>query len=265
MNGDMNGRRWARGFLIISLIVSLVGNVAHTWLADSDISLWLRVPGAVLWPILTFGAIEIVIRVSWETRRTHTFARATVLSVSIPAVVTSYEHLHSLLVMMGENVFIAIIGPLSIDGMMIGCTLTLLFTRPVGALPNVDEIIARWNVEPAPVVETWTWEPSDADLRWAEEMLKPEPEVKKRKSLDELGANDNVKERVAALCLIRDESVSDVAAKTGIGQSTLYRYKKAVLLLVANPDQAVPTDLRIREDVVQFIRDELKTRERENA
>lgn len=271
MPDSLNGRRWARGFLIFSLIVSLVGNVAHTWLADSVISLGLRVPSALLWPILTFGAIEIVIRVAWQSLWTHALARATVLTVSIPAAVTSYEHLHALLVMMGENRFISTIGPLAIDGMMIGCTLTLLFTREMRAFPsvdldiNVDDVITRWNVEPAPVVETWQWEPSTADLRWAEEMMKPEPETKKRANLRDLGATERTRELVSALCLIQGEDVKKVSEKTGLATSTLYRYKKAVSLLGASPDQPLPEDLRIPSDVVQFIRDELKTRSEENA
>ena len=47
---NVSGRRWARTFLALALFVSVVGNVAHTVLAKSEISLWLRVPGAVIWP-----------------------------------------------------------------------------------------------------------------------------------------------------------------------------------------------------------------------
>lgn len=142
MNDNTSGRRWARFWLITSLLISVIGNVAHTALAESAISLWLRVPGAVVWPLFTFAAIEIVVRIVWRTTNSHRFARFTLLWVTVPAAVTSYEHLHSLLEMMGENDFIAIIGPLAIDGLMIGCTLTLLFTRTTESL-NVDAEISR--------------------------------------------------------------------------------------------------------------------------
>lgn len=149
MSDNANGRHWARFWLVTSLVISVIGNVAHTTLAQSEISLWLRVPGAVIWPVFTFAAIEIVVRIVWRTTTSHRFARFTLLWVTVPAAVTSYEHLHSLLGMMGENRFIAVIGPLAIDGLMIGCTLTLLFTRNLPwvtidpELTNVDAEILR--------------------------------------------------------------------------------------------------------------------------
>lgn len=267
MKDDMSGRSWARGGFIASMIISLVGNVAHTYLLDSTVSLWLRVPGALIWPGLLFVGIEVIIRIKWQRRVMHGLARTTLLFAAVPAAITSYEHLHALLLLMGERPFVAGIGPLAVDGTMIGCTLALLFTRPVEALPdvNLDDIIARWNVEPAPVIETWKWEPSDADLRWAGEMLKPEPkQIEKVKKV--LGETmEGTREKVAALCLIQGEKVSDVAARTGIGQSTLYRYSAAIRHLSENPDQELPETIKLRDEVVQFIRDELKTREKENA
>lgn len=145
MNDNRNGRRWARGVLAIALLVSLVGNVAHTYLADSEISLWLRVPGAIVWPAFTFFGIEIVVRMIWERRWTHSVARNMVLGPAVPAAIVSYEHLHWMLTAMGERAFIAAIGPLVIDGMMIGCTMVLLFTRnlPTLGLMNVDDAEAR--------------------------------------------------------------------------------------------------------------------------
>lgn len=149
MSDNTNGRRWARFGLIASLAISVVGNVAHTVLADSEISLWLRVPGAVVWPLFAFAAIEILVRVIWRSNVSHRFARFMLVMPAVPAAITSYEHLHSLLGTMSENRFIAVIGPLAIDGLMIGCTLTLLFTRNVqNAQPelvpiNLDDIEAR--------------------------------------------------------------------------------------------------------------------------
>lgn len=149
MSDNRNGRRWARGVLTVALLVSLVGNVAHTYLADSVISLWLRVPGAIVWPAFTFFGIEIVVRMIWERRWTHSIARNMVLGPAVPAAIVSYEHLHWMLTAMGERAFIAAIGPLVIDGMMIGCTMVLLFTRNLPQVTidpeslNVDAEISR--------------------------------------------------------------------------------------------------------------------------
>lgn len=129
MDENKNGRQWARTFLLIALGVSVVGNVTHTWLADSTISLALRIPNAIIWPVFTWGAIEIVVRVIWQKRGTHVLARTAVLFPAVPAAITSYEHLFNLQGMMGERTMIQWIAPAAIDGLMIGCTLTLLFTR----------------------------------------------------------------------------------------------------------------------------------------
>lgn len=129
MQDNVSGRRWAYGTLTGSLFASIVGNVAHTVLAQSSVSLALRVPFAVFWPLATFFAIEVLVRVIWEPRASHRLARFALATPAIPAAVTSYQHLHALLLLSGENVFISWIGPAAIDGLMIGCTLTLLFTR----------------------------------------------------------------------------------------------------------------------------------------
>lgn len=138
MQDNTSGRRWARATLTGSLLASIVGNVAHTVLADSSITLALRVPAAVIWPLATFFAIEVLVRMIWQPRTSHRLARFMLIMPAIPAAITSYEHLHALLLLMGENTFIAWIGPAAIDGLMIGCTMTLLFTRsaPAEILPE---------------------------------------------------------------------------------------------------------------------------------
>jgi hypothetical protein len=143
-----NGRTWARSFLILALLVSVVGNVAETVLAESDISLWLRVPRAVVWPVFTFGAIEVLVRVIWRPSASHRLARAMLLFPTVPAAISSYAHLYSLALMMGERHWVAIISPAAIDGLMIGTTLTLLFTRAIVA--PAEHVLPE--VAPAPEV-----------------------------------------------------------------------------------------------------------------
>jgi len=155
MIDNKNGRKWARFWLVIALLVSTIANVTHAVLATSDISLWLRVPGAVVWPLFTFAGIEILVRMIWEKRTPHTATQWVLMSAAIPAAITSYEHQYTLLGMMGERWIIQCIGPIAIDGLMIGCTMALLFTRAIPAPPaseptpdvDVDAVLAKWEIE----------------------------------------------------------------------------------------------------------------------
>lgn len=158
MQDNVSGRRWAYGTLTGSLFASIVGNVAHTVLAQSSVSLALRVPFAVFWPLATFFAIEVLVRVIWEPRASHRLARFALATPAVPAAVTSYQHLHALLLLSGENVFISWIGPAAIDGLMIGCTLTLLFTRAA------REILAPVSAPVAEMVELESPELPDAPV-----------------------------------------------------------------------------------------------------
>lgn len=139
---NVDGRLWARWALSLSLAVSVVGNVTHTVLTDSVVSLGLRIPGAVIWPVFVFLGIEILVRVVWQRTVAHRFARLMILWPVVPAAITSYDHLRSLLAMMAERPFIAIIGPGAIDGMMIGCTLVLLLTRTAPKAEQTDTPVA---------------------------------------------------------------------------------------------------------------------------
>ncbi len=58
---NSSGRRVARFTLIATLVISVIANVAHAVLAASEISLWLRVPAASIWPVLSFLAIEVIV------------------------------------------------------------------------------------------------------------------------------------------------------------------------------------------------------------
>lgn len=229
MSDNANGRRWARGFLILALAVSVVGNIAHTVLADSAISLWLRVPGAVVWPVFLFGAIEVLVRITWQRRAAHTFARVFLLAVSIPAAITSYEHLYGLLKMMGESAWIAVIGPAAIDGMMIGCTMVLLFTRHIEpANLNVDAELER-------LERLLAEQDFAADVRKAEEMsvdlpapVSPAPAGVRRVR------GDWDARRVSELA-VDGEKASFIAAKEGVSPATASRFTRVAKMLKANP------------------------------
>ena len=226
LDPNLNGRKWARSWLIIALIVSVIANITHTVLADSQISLWLRVPGAMVWPIFTFAGIEILVRIVWERRASHLFARVILLAASIPAAITSYEHLYKLLGMMGEAQLIQIIGPAAIDGLMIGSTMTLLFTRaaaaevpapvivPVDVELEIEEIPASI-IEPAPVVEA----------------APPAPRIA-RTPRGEVPA----KLTDAVTALLDGMSAKDAAEKFDVPRSTIGRYNTVKNILKADAE-----------------------------
>lgn len=131
-----NGQKWATGGLIFGAAISLMGNVAHTFLADSTISLLLRVPLAVLWPVALFVGIEILVRIDWRRSFIDWIGRALlIVPVSAVAAVVSYLHLHSLMGMAGEDWFSKLIGPAAIDGLMLGSTVALLALRAHSSTP----------------------------------------------------------------------------------------------------------------------------------
>ena len=61
--GTEDGRGLVRGTLVFTLGLSMAANVGHTILADSVVPTWLRMIGAVAWPLLVFLAVEILVRV----------------------------------------------------------------------------------------------------------------------------------------------------------------------------------------------------------
>lgn len=251
---NISGRRWARTFLALALFVSVVGNVAHTVLADSSISLWLRVPGAVIWPVFTFGAIEIIVRMIWERSWTHNIARNILLLPAIPAAITSYEHLYSLLLLMGERAFIAMIGPLAIDGMMIGCTMVLLFTRP-GVLRDTltaDEMLEKYGIDDeldwdiAAQIEL-THQPEDAPISPAPISAPPAaPRAPRAISWDA--------SKVAEL-VVDGEKTQAVMDATGASRPTVDRFRKVAKVLQADPRAAIdPAAEKLRPEYVSMLR-----------
>lgn len=124
------GRTSAWLGLVFGAGLSLLGNIAHTCLADTKISLGLRLPVAVAWPIALLVSIEILVRVNWRRAWLDNIGKLVLWApVGAVAAVVSYRHMHSLLVMSGEDPFSALVGPLAVDGLMIGSTIALLIIR----------------------------------------------------------------------------------------------------------------------------------------
>lgn len=248
---NISGRRWARTFLALALFVSVVGNVAHTVLAESEISLWLRVPGAVIWPVFTFGAIEIIVRMIWERSWTHNIARNILLLPAIPAAITSYEHLYSLLLLMGERAFIAMIGPLAIDGMMIGCTMVLLFTRP-GLTPtavDLDELLERYDVN-------GDWDRAlEMELEQTQEIVPVSP-APTGPSVSRTPRATWDARVVAEMSVDGRRTQEIVDAVPGAGRSTVDRFRKVAKMLQADPRAVIDAKAeKLRPEHIHLMRE----------
>jgi len=261
---NTDGRLWARWTLGISLLISVVGNVTHAVLATSDISLWLRVPGAVIWPVLAFLGIEIIVRVIWKRTTSHRFARLMVLWPIVPAAITSYEHLHALLLLMGERPFIAMIGPGAIDGAMVGCTLVLLFTRSL----------------PAPEREYGVTQPEEPGIDWEKEFRSMESQsqgeaaMKLRleqaeritappskslllpTSVSAPPARRSWDARQVAEMILAGAKTPEIAEKTGAGNASIGRFRKVIRMVQAEPRTPIdPAKEKVTSDNVRMIRE----------
>ena len=129
----MSGRRPAYLGVVLGFSASITGNIASTLLTPSAVTLWLRVPVSVLWPVLTYVGIETLTRVQWQSRWTHHLARLVLIApVAGVAAYVSYLHQHHLLILMGEKGMTQLFGPLAIDGALYGFTFVLLLTGRTG-------------------------------------------------------------------------------------------------------------------------------------
>jgi len=240
---NSNGRRWAHFWLVVALLVSVAANITHTVMADSEISLWLRVPGAMVWPLFTFGGIETMARIIWEQRWTHSIARNALLAAAVPAAITSYEHQFTLLGMMGERPMIQFIGPLAIDGLMIGCTMALLLTRKGAPV-----------AEPAPATPI----PATIVPQHPEPVTLPEiTEEEFEEIKDSFRRRATKADQERAVRLMLDGKRQEAVDAGIVGESTMRRYEQ-VQRVLRNDPQA--TDFRsatgkVAPEHVAIIRD----------
>lgn len=246
---SQSGRTLTRFTLVVTLLISIVANVTHSTLAESVISPWLRVPGGVIWPTLTFLAIEIIVRVQWQSRWTHHLARFFVLGPAVPAAIISYEHQRNLLIMMGERGIVPIIGPLAIDGLMIGCTLALLFTSARGAeLVGIENSVQRLQgieIGTPEVVEV-----AEAITREAAQQPAQQPQ-------ERVG---NAALAVAIDALRDGFSVKQAAGVSGMSQPAVRKYAAVMRLLADDVNAAIDTrKMGVRASVVDDMRTYART------
>jgi hypothetical protein len=136
MSFAVSGRRWAYIGAALGGTVSIAANVAHSFIPPKEVANpadWSpeagAVVGAVVWPVFLFVAVEIFARVAWPTRLHWQLIRwVGLLPVAFVAALVSYRHLSGLLAFYGDETIVCILGPLAIDGLMIGATGAILAT-----------------------------------------------------------------------------------------------------------------------------------------
>lgn len=255
----MKARRWTYSTLIITLLLSVAANVGHTKLAVSTVPVGLRMVGAVAWPLLVFLAVEVLVRNTWLRTNSHRLARLLILIPGVPALVTSYEHMHAVLLAMGERDFIAAIGPASVDTLMIGCTLTLLFMRAAPAAPapieisdeELEQTLERWSVS------TTGGGKSEAVTETVEQALAQGDAVLAIETKERAPRATKADQREAVEQLLRGMSVADAATGTGVSNAVVGRFNTVLRRLIDNPmtDDFGSATGRVHPDLVALMRD----------
>ncbi len=224
------------------MALSLAANVGHTVLAESTIPTWLRMIGAVAWPLLVYGAVDITVKVAWDIiqgRRSGIWlAKLLILIPGIPALITSYEHMHAVLLAMGERPFIAMIGPGAVDLFMIGATITLVLLQRTARMSEAAPAAAPAEVidpAPAPVFDV-TYAPIE------------------RKPRRTSAASGQLAEAVNLL--LGGTASGEVAEETGVGASTVRRYAK-VLKMIRTGHEVDARKERVKPEMVALMRERM--------
>ena len=105
------------GSFLTGILGSLGFNVGSTIMTNG---IGPSIAGAVLWPLLNVGAVEMMIRVPWPKGRLWTFSRYVPTgTVAFISFAVSFTHIHHVLTSWGEAWITTVAGPLAIDGLML--------------------------------------------------------------------------------------------------------------------------------------------------
>ncbi len=238
MQIDENGQRWARGWLAFGIVASIAGNIANACLTETHVSLWLRVPLAVIWPMGMFGAIEVLVRNRHVRGVLARVGQGALLTVSIPTAVTSFVNLHGLMVKANEPGIAQLSGPLAIDGLMLGCTVMLLAARA--------HVTAEVTIDPSIDVTAILDQPEGLPIP-----VSPSP-VRTRRPRAQWDA-------AKVVDMIADgESTPAIYDATGASAPSVDRMRRVYRILTADPRAAIDTrDLKVSPDRVALIREKI--------
>lgn len=231
MHISENGLGWARLGLISGVAASITGNVANAWLTPSSVSLGLRVPMAIIWPVFLFLAVEILVRNRAISGFLMRIGQGALLAVAIPTAITSFVNLYALMVKAGEPATARITGPICIDLFMLGCTVVMLAARSVPIFAPVAAVISS---EPAAVTPALT------------------PVVRARAT----NADAQSKAEKGVLALIEGQTPEDVANLVDAGVSTVRRWARAIKLVRAGEEIDLKKE-HVTAELVNFIREQV--------
>lgn len=260
MRDTSSGKRWARSGLGLGAGLSVIGNVAHAVLLISPVSLWLRIPFAVVWPVALFVGIEVLVRIDWRQKFIDYAGRFLLVGpVSVVAAVVSYLHLHSLMVLASEDTFSAIIGPAAVDGLMIGCTVALLAVRSASLADTGQEILRLEAL--AQTQETETLERTEQE-RIASEFVAeletlpetPEPERAPRTRTPRGDVSQEQKQAMTEL--LAGKRAAEIEC---VSRATATRINRVIRILRNNPHTMIDCKAeKVHPALVDMIRGEVR-------
>ncbi len=257
---DAAGYTLVRRTLFFALALSLLANVGHTLLADSIVPVWLRMIGAVAWPWLVYLGVDITVKVAWDLisgRRSGIWlARLLILIPGVPAGITSYEHMHAVLLAMGERPFIAMIGPGAVDLMMIGCTITLVLLQraPATEVAEPEQSVAAMTPTARvmqQMTRDYTAKVDRIERGWSD---LTEEVVRERRTR----TSRNAAEQQKAIEMMLDGEAEAAVEAGFMGASTMRRYVRALNFLRADSDWMAPETEKVRPELVELIRFHVK-------
>lgn len=251
MNDNTSGRRWSRFALGFGAVMSVLGNETHTILTPGHVNPVIRVALAAIWPVALFVAVEVLVRVNWRAQFIDYAGRFVMMfPVTVVAAVVSYQHLHALMVLAGEDGVSALIGPVAIDGLMVGGTVALLAIRAAGLtatpLPVQDEVSVSQPMEP-------DWEKWDEEFDRLNDTVpvSPAPAEPARAR----GPRAKWDARTVCELAVDGTRPGPASEQTGIGQSTYRRYVRVAQILQADPRAEILPAEKVPAEHVTILRE----------
>lgn len=243
MIDNTSGKRWARFALVFGAGASILGNETHTVITPSPVNILIRVVLAFVWPFALFVGIEVLVRVNWRAKFIDHAGRVLlVVPVSTVAAVVSYQHLHALMTLGGEDPFSAAIGPLAIDGLMIGGTVALLAIRAasLAVFPELVPVLATVSV------------PTEQETAPAITAEKKERTPRRRTSVPTEDQCEGVR------LLLEGVKPELVAEKVDAGVSTVRRWARVIRLVSADRNAAIdPKSEHVGPELISYIREQV--------
>jgi hypothetical protein len=249
-----NAKRWTRATLVVGIIASITGNVADVVTAETEISLALRVPQAVFWPAALFLAIEVLIRVPWSASSLSRIGRPFLLSVAIPTAITSFLHLHDLMIKSGEPGLAQLTGPLAIDGLMLGATIALLVIRQLELTEQAPERLELTLGGQA--AQEYAAELANIDASITANTVELTKPISPAPQIEPVERERAPRWDAAKVCEMAVDGVKAPEAKqvAGIGVSTYGRYTRVAKALKAEPGMEIPAEWKVPAEDVRRMR-----------